>query len=85
MNDGVVEPLAITKEIPGEEIARFSGTYMSKVFDGLYSDVSKYVKEMDGHLASLKMKAKKHYFYFAYGPKCTKKYRHNYIVALAEV
>lgn len=77
--------LAITKEIPGEENVKLSGTYMSKVFDGPYNQVPKYIKEMEGYLASLKMKAKKYYFYYAYCPKCAKKYGHNYIVALAEV
>jgi hypothetical protein len=77
--------LAITKEIPGEENVRISGTFMSKVFDGPYNHVPKYVKEMDGYLASLKMKAKKYYFYYAYCPKCAKKYGHNYIVTVAEV
>ncbi len=77
--------LAVTKEIPDEEIVKFSGTYMSKVFDGPYNGVPKYIKEMDGYLASLKMKAKKYYFYYAYCPKCAKKYGHNFIVAFAEV
>jgi len=77
--------LAITKEIPGEEIVKLSGTYMSKVFDGPYNGVPKYIKEMDGYLASLKMKARKYYFYYAYCPECSEKYGHNYIVAFAEV
>lgn len=77
--------MAITKEIPGEDNVRLSGTYMSKVFDGPYSHVPKFMALMDGHLASIKMKAKKYYFHFAYCPKCSKKYGHNYIVAIAEV
>lgn len=77
--------LAITKEIPGAEMVRLSGTFMSRVFDGPYNHVPKYMKEMDGYLASLKMKAKKYYFYYAYCPKCAKKYGHNFIVAVAEV
>ena len=77
--------LSITKEIPGEQTVKISGTFLSRVFDGPYNHVPKYMKEMDGYLASLKLKAKKYYFYFAYCPKCAKKYGHNYIVALAEV
>jgi len=77
--------MAITKEIPGEENVKFSGTYMSKVFDGPYHQVPKFMAVMDGYLASIKMKAKKYYFYYAYCPKCSKKYGHNYIVAMAEV
>lgn len=77
--------LAITHEIPGENHERLSGTFISKVFDGPYNDVPKYIKETDAYLASIKMKAKKYYFYYAYCPKCSKKYGHNYIVAIAEV
>lgn len=77
--------LLITKEIPGEENVRLSGTFMSKVFDGPYSKVPKYMQEMDQYLSSLNLKAKKYYFYYAYCPKCAKKYGHNYIVSLVEV
>lgn len=77
--------MAITKEIPDEEIVKLSGTFMSRVFDGPYNKVPRYMKEMDGYLASLKLKARKYYFYYAYCPECAKKYGHNYIVALAEV
>jgi hypothetical protein len=77
--------MAITKEIPGEENVSLSGTFMSKVFDGPFNHVPTYIKEMDAHLATLKMKANKYYFYYAYCPKCAKKYGHNYIVVLAEV
>lgn len=77
--------MAITKEIPGEEIARLSGTFVSKVFDGPYGKIPGYLREMNGYLASKKKKANKIYFYFPYCPKCAKKYGHNYIVALAEL
>jgi hypothetical protein len=77
--------LAVTHEIPGENHERLSGTFISNVFDGPYSDAPKYIKETDGYLASQEMKAKKYYFYYAYCPKCAKKYGHNYIVVLAQV
>jgi hypothetical protein len=77
--------MAITKEVPGEEVVKLSGTYISRIFDGPYNNVPKYIKETNGYLASLKLKARKYYFYFAYCPECAKKYGHNYIVAIAEV
>lgn len=77
--------LAITKEIPGEEVVRLSGTFMSKVFDGPYNQVPKYMNEMNDYLKTQNLKAKKHYFYYAYCPKCAKKYGHNYIVDVAEL
>jgi len=77
--------MSITKEIPGEEVAKLSGTYYSKVFDGPYNQVPKYMKEMNKYLASMQLKAKKYFFHYAYCPDCAKKYGHNYVMALAEV
>ena len=77
--------LAVTREIPGAENARLSGTFISKVFEGPYSKVPAYIREMDNYLDSKRKTAQKYYFYFAYCPKCARKYGHNYIVALADV
>ncbi len=77
--------LAVTKEIPGEEIVRLSGNFISKVFDGPYNAVPKYIREMDQYLAAMGKASKKYYFYYAYCPKCAKKYGHNLIVAFAEI
>jgi len=77
--------MAITKEIPGENNVRLSGNFISKVFDGPYNKVPAYIREMNEYLDSKKKEAEKYYFYFAYCPKCAKKYGHNYVVALAQV
>jgi hypothetical protein len=77
--------LAVTKEIPGTENLKFSGTFLSKVFDGPYSAVPKWIQEMDQWLASKGKKARKFYFYYTTCPKCARKYGHNYVVAFAEV
>lgn len=75
----------VTKEVPGAENVKLTGTFVSKVFDGPYNHVPKYLKEFQGYLDSTGKKAKKYYFYFTTCPKCAKKYGHNYIVAFAEV
>lgn len=77
--------MSITKEIPGEENVKISGTFFSKVFDGPYNKVPRYIEEANSYLATLGKKAKRYYFNYAYCPKCAKKYGHNFIVALAEV
>ncbi len=77
--------LAVTKEVPGAENHKFSGNLFSKVFDGPYSAVPKWIKEMDDFLAASDKKARKYYFYYTTCPKCAKKYGHNYVVAFAEV
>ena len=75
----------VTKEVPGAENVKLNGTFITKVFDGPYSNVPKYMKEMENYVTSQGKKTKKHYFYYTYCPKCAKKYGHNYIVDFAEV
>ena len=77
--------MLVTKEVPDTENVKLSGTFLSKVFDGPYSAIPKFIKEMDKHVAAQDKKVKKYYFYFTTCPKCAKKYGHNYIVAFAEV
>ena len=72
----------VKKEVPGAENVKISGTFISKVFDGPYKDVPKWIKQMDEELGN---KVKKYYFYFTTCPKCAKKYGHNYIVAFAQI
>lgn len=77
--------LAVTKEVPGAANVKITGTFLSKVFDGPYNEVPKWIKEMDIYVAGKGKKVKKYYFYYTTCPKCAKKYGHNYVVAFAEV
>lgn len=77
--------LAVTEDSPDASSVRMTGTYLSMVFDGPYSQVPKYIKEMEEYLSSQKKKSKKYFFYYTTCPKCAKKWGHNYIVALCEV
>ncbi len=75
----------VTKEVPNANNVKLSGTFISKVFDGPYNSVPRWVEEMDEYLAKKKESPKKYYFYFTTCPKCAKKYGHNYVVAFAQV
>ena len=77
--------MAVTKDVPGTDIAKLTGTYVTKVFDGPYNAVPKWMKEIDEFVASQGKMTKKHYFYYTTCPKCAKKYGHNYVVAFAQV
>ncbi len=77
--------MAVTKDHPEAGTVRLSGTYVSRVFDGPYSGVPGFMKEMEKYLGSIDRISKKWYFYFTTCPQCAKKYGHNYIVALCEV
>lgn len=77
--------MAIDAPVPGAAEVRLSGTFLSKVFDGPYSSVPKWLKEMESYAAAQGHKVKKHYFYYTTCPKCAKVYGHNYVVAFAQV
>jgi len=50
--------IAVTKDVPGAEMARISGTFLTKVFEGPFKDTGKWMKEMETfisrHLSSTK-------------------------------
>jgi len=75
----------VAKEVPGAKNVALSGAFFTKVFDGPYNAVPKWIKETDSQIAAQGKTAKKHYVYFTTCPKCAKTYGHNYAVALAQV
>jgi hypothetical protein len=77
--------ITTTKEVPNAENVKLSGTYLTKVFDGGYNDVPKWIKEMDPFVAARGKSVKKWFFYYTTCPKCAKKYGHNYVVTFAAV
>lgn len=77
--------MGATKKVPGGNNVTISGTFISKVFDGPYNAIPKFIKKMDAHLAEKGKKAVKYYVHYAYCPKCSKKYGHNYMILFAEV
>jgi hypothetical protein len=77
--------MTVTKDVPGIENVRLSGTYITRVFDGPYNSPPKWVKEMESFLASKGKSAEKFFFYFTTCPKCAKIFGHNYAVVFAQV
>lgn len=77
--------MSVLKDVSGGENVRLSGTFLSKVFDGPYKSVPEWIKEMEKYVSEKGMTMKKHYFHFAYCPKYSKKYGHNYAVCFPEV
>ncbi len=76
---------SVTDPIRDANNAAFSGIFKSKVFDGPYNAIPRFIKEMDKHLASQENKAKKYYVHYAYCPKCAKDSGHNYMILFAEI
>ncbi len=76
---------AVTKEVPGQEMVRLSGDYLTKVFEGPYRDVPKWEKQMAEFVLQQGKSVRKSYFFYTTCPKCAKSYGKNYVVGVAEV
>ena len=77
--------ISVSKDVPEAQMTRISGTFLSKVFEGSYKDMSKFVKEMKGYVSSKGTAVKKMYFFYTTCPACAKVYGKNYVVILAEI
>jgi len=77
--------IAVSKEVPEAQTAKISGTFLTKVFEGPYKNMGKWVKEMQAYVKSKGKEMKKLYFFYTTCPKCARFYGENYTVILAEV
>ncbi|MBM3308785.1 MAG: hypothetical protein FJY77_00885 [Candidatus Altiarchaeales archaeon] len=77
--------IAVAREVPGAEMVKMSGTFLTKVFEGHYKDAGKWAKEMQEYVKSKNKVLKKMYFFYTTCPACAKFYGKNYTVILAEI
>ena len=77
--------IAVSKDVPGAEMVRISGTFMTKVFEGPYKDAGKWAMAMTQYVKDKARQIKKMYFFYTTCPKCAKFYGKNYTVILAQV
>ncbi len=77
--------ITTTGSVPDAENVTLSGNFMTRVFDGPFRDIRKWVGEMQNWVASEGKKMDNLYFYYTTCPKCSKKWGHNYVVGFARV
>lgn len=77
--------IAVSREVPEAQMEKISGTFLSKVFEGPYRNMGKWVKEMKEYAKSNDKELKKMYFFYTTCPKCAKYYGKNYTVILGQV
>jgi len=77
--------IGVAKDVPNAANVTISGTFLSKVFEGPYQNVRKWIEETKTFVASRGKQLKKLYCYYTTCPKCAKKYGKNYVVILAQV
>ena len=75
----------VPKEVPGAQMATLSGTFLTKVFEGSYGNMRRWIAEMHTYAASQGHQVKKLLFYYTTCPKCAKKWGKNYVVILAQI
>jgi hypothetical protein len=66
-------------------MATISGTFLTKVFEGPFKNVGKWMREMKEYVASKGKTLKKIYCCYTTCPKCAKAYGKNYVVLFAQV
>ena len=77
--------IEVSKNVPNAKMTTLSGTFLSKVFEGPYRDIKKWIFDMEVYVAKKDKHLRKMYIYYTTCPKCAKKYGKNYVVILAEV
>jgi len=61
--------IAVSKDVSGAEMARISGTFLAKVFEGPYKNIRQWVQEMKAFVESKAKEIKKLYFFLYHLPK----------------
>ena len=77
--------LAVDRAIDGAVLEKLSGTFLTKVFEGPYHHAGKWAREMEAYVTGKGHAVKKLFFYYAYCPKCAKRYGKNQVALLAQL
>ena len=77
--------IGVAKDVPHARMATISGTFRSRVFEGPYRHIRRWVAQMQKYVRSQGTPLKKLYFYYTTCPKCAKAYGKNYVVLFAQV
>jgi hypothetical protein len=75
----------VTKPVPGAEVVKLPGTYLTKVFEGPFRDAPKWANAMREYVRTRGKALEKLYFAYTTCPACAKAYGENYVVTFAKV
>ncbi len=75
----------VAKDVPGAQMTKLGGTFLTKVFEGSYQNMGKWIQEMRQYVKSRDKEVKKLYFFYTACPKCAKAYGKNYVVIFAQI
>lgn len=77
--------LAVDQEIAGANNVTMSGEFLTKVYEGPFSDTGKWCNDFKTYAAEKGKTVKKWYMWYTTCPKCAQKYGKNYVVIVGEV
>ncbi|MBI9012900.1 MAG: hypothetical protein JEZ08_11765 [Clostridiales bacterium] len=75
----------VVKDIPGMEMTRLSGTYMTKVFDASFKEFPKLIRNFESYVESNGATMKELLVFYTTCPKCAETYQHNYMVFFGRI
>jgi hypothetical protein len=76
---------AVDKEVPGAEMVRLSGDFLTQVFEGPYKEAPAWAAKMAAHVKERGKHLDTLYFFYTTCPKCARYYGKNYVVGVAKV
>jgi len=77
--------VATDRPVPGATMETFSGVFLTRVFEGPYRDMRKWIGEMESYVRDEGEELEHLYFFYAYCPKCAKAFGKNEVVLFAKV
>lgn len=76
---------AASKNVEGEEMVLLSGDFLTRLFQGPFSQMGEWAREMEAAAAAAGKPGAEIWFYYPTCPKCSKAYGVNPVVGLARV
>jgi len=76
---------AVKNEVPGQEMVRLSGDFLTTVIEGPYKEMPRWCTESVENVKARGREADKVYFFYTTCPKCAKAYGKNYVVSVAQL
>lgn len=76
---------AVSKDVPGEEMIRLTGNYITKVFEGPFQEAPEWEVEMRSLIEKRGSPPSLIYYFYTTCPKCAETYGKNYVIGIAEV
>lgn len=77
--------IAVDRSVEGLNNVAMSGEYYSKVYEGPYKDAGKWHKDFVALLKGKNLKPGKIFYWYAYCPKCIKKYGNNFTALIGGI